>query len=401
MASVFVSGNMAAAIGARQAEVNVVAAYPITPQTSIVEYLAKFVADGELDAQTIPVESEHSAMAACIGASLAGARAFTASSSQGLALMHEPVFAAAGLRLPLVMAVANRALSHPVTIWSDHSDSMAERDSGWLQFYCETCQEVLDTIIIGYRVAEDARVLLPAMVCLDGFYLSHLSEPVSVPAIEDVRRFAPKSAPKYPILDVDDPKSIGLVISPDFFTEFVYDKHASMSMARDVTEEAFAEFERMFGRRYSHLESYRIDDAEVVLVGMGTMAGTIRVAVDGLRARGMRVGALKIKTYRPFPGEEIRRALRGARVVAVVDRAVTYGTGGIAYYDVARELVNESPHPLLLDFVAGIGGRDITVDTINRVAEQALAVSLDGRRDDVTWVDANKETLAIWGLALR
>jgi pyruvate ferredoxin oxidoreductase alpha subunit len=399
--SIYVSGNMAAAQAAKLAEVDVVAAYPITPQTSIVEYLAKFVANGDLRAQMIAVESEHSAMAACIGASLVGARAFTASSSQGLALMHECVYAAAGLRLPIVMPIANRALSHPVTIWSDHSDSMAERDSGWLQFYVENCQEVLDTVLMAYKIAEDERVLLPVMVCEDGFYLSHLSELVEIPSLDDVRSFIPKHSPKHPILDIDDPKSLGLVVNSDSFTELVYDKHASILNAVDVTEEVFAEFAAKFGREYSAVETYRSEDADVLLVGMGSMAGTIRVAVDSLRDSGVKAGMVKIKMYRPFPAEALKKALMNAKVVAVMDKSISYGTGGVLFYDVSRPFVNEREHPLLLDYVTGLGGRDITPATVERVVESALVASRNGVSDEVSWIDADTETLANWGLAVR
>ncbi|MEM2110954.1 MAG: pyruvate ferredoxin oxidoreductase, partial [Candidatus Bathyarchaeia archaeon] len=241
MQKLLMTGNRAVAEGVKLSKVNVVAAYPITPQTPIVENLSQLIANGVLKAQMVHVESEHSAMSACIGASLVGARVFTASSSQGLALMNECLFAASGLRLPIVMAVVNRALSQPPSIYCDHQDSLAVRDSGWIQFYVETCQEALDTILIAYRVAENERVLLPAMVCLDGFYLSHLSEPIDVPDEDTVNNYLPTFTPKYPILDVNDPKTIGTVPSPQHYTEFKYDMHRSMAASYDVINNAFKE----------------------------------------------------------------------------------------------------------------------------------------------------------------
>lgn len=399
MAVEYISGCRAAAEAARLADVDVVAAYPITPQTSIVEYLAQFVADGHLRAQMIPVESEHSAMSACVGAAMVGARAFTATASQGLALMHEVLFWAAGLRTPIVMVVANRSLAAPVTIFADHQDSLAQRDSGWLQFYVESCQEILDSVLIAYKVAEDQRVLLPAMISMEGFVLSHVSEPVDVPDPEQVAAFLPKESPQYPTLDVDDPKIFNVMAFPRFYEEFVRDKQIGMMRALDVLEEAYAEFEGHFGRRYHDVEAYRVDDAEIILVAMGTTAGTTSMVVDELRERGEKIGLVKVRTYRPFPGQRVAELLGQAKAIGVLDRDISLGTTGILYQDVVSSLYNLSKRPLAQNFIVGLGGRDINRQTIIKVAE---VLTETARRGDVSrsiiWPDENRELLRVWGL---
>lgn len=392
----YISGTKAAAEAARLAEVQVVAAYPITPQTSIVEYLSSFVADGELDARMIPVESEHSAMSATYGASLTGVRTFTASSSQGLALMHEALFMASGLRLPIVMAIANRALASPVTIFTDHQDTLAQRDTGWLQLYVEDCQEVLDTILLAYRVAEDRRVLLPVMVCFDGFYVSHISEPVDVPGVEQVREFLPAFQVNYPVLDLNEPKMFNVMAFPQFFEEFQRDKHESMMGAEQVIKEAMADFDRIFGRSYSMVETYRTEDADLILVGLGSMMGTVRTAIDGLRRNGLKIGMAKVKSFRPFPYRDLAAILRGAKVIGVLDRDISPGSTGIVYQEVLAALQGTGANTVA-DFVVGLGGRDVTVDTVEK-AGTILQQVANGKdlRQRVIWVDENRAVLDVW-----
>lgn len=396
----YISGCKAAAEGARLAHVDVVAAYPITPQTSIVEYLAQYVADGKLKAQSVPVESEHSAISTCVGAAMVGARAFTATASQGLALMHEVLFYAAGLRLPIVNVVANRALASPVSIFADFKDSLAQRDTGWLQFYVESCQEILDSVLIAYRVAEDARVLLPAMVCLEGFVLSHLSEPVDIPSEESVKAFLPKGAPKYPILDVHNPKIFNVMAFPDTYEEFERDKHQSMLRALDVLEEAYADFAHIFGRSYRDVEGYRTEDADLILVAMGTAAGTAMSVVDELRLQGQKIGLARIRTFRPFAYRKLAEILQGGRVIGVLDRDISVGATGILFQEVLTSLANLSEPPLVQNFIAGLGGRDIHTGTIHLIANRMNETFNQGSvAQAVVWPDADLELVKTWGLA--
>ena len=392
----YISGTKAAAEGARLAEVQVVAAYPITPQTSIVEYLSSFVANGELDAQMIPVESEHSAMSATYGASLTGVRTFTASSSQGLALMHEALFMASGLRLPIVMAIANRALASPVTIFTDHQDTLAQRDTGWLQFYVEDCQEVLDTILLAYRVAEDSKVLLPVMVCFDGFYVSHISEPVDIPELEQVKEFLPAFNVNYPVLDINSPKMFNVMAFPSYFEEFQRDKHESMLGAEHVIKEAMADFARIFGRSYRMVETYRTEDADMILVGLGSMMGTVRTAIDDLRNNGLKIGMAKVKSFRPFPYQDLAKILQGAKVIGVLDRDISPGSTGIVYQEVLAALQGEGAQSIV-DFVVGLGGRDVTMETIEK-ASRILQQVETGKNltQRVLWIDENREVLDVW-----
>ncbi len=399
MARSYISGCQAVAEGARLAGVEVVAAYPITPQTSIVEELVGCIADGRLAAQMIHVEGEHSAMSACIGASAVGTRAFTATSAQGLAMMNEPLFMAAGMRFPIVMAVVNRSLVAPNTIFCDHQDSMSARDAGWLQFYVESCQEALDTVLVAYKVAEDARVLLPAMVCLDGFFLSHLHEPVEVPSVAEAAAYLPPLEPAYPTLDPAQPRLLNVLVPPEYYTEFEYDKHRSSLAALDVMAEAWGAFERQFGRPYAAVEPYRSDDAELIVVAMGSMCGTAREAVDRARAAGRRVGLLKVKVFRPFPAEEVRAHLAGARVVGTVDRDISFGSTGALYQEVARCLYGSGPGaPGLAGFVAGLGGRDVSLETLARVFDSLAApYSLLPSPSGLVWADVDRELLERWG----
>lgn len=395
----YISGCKAAAEAARLAQVDVVSAYPITPQTHVVEALSKDIYDGRLDAQLVPVESEHSALSVAVGATMVGARAFTATSSQGLALMHEVLPYAAGLRLPIVMVVANRSVASPVTIFSDHQDSLPQRETGFLQFYLENCQEILDVTLMAFKVAEDERVLLPVMVCFDGFFLSHISETVEVPDIETVGKFIPKSKHKTPILDVDNPKSFNVMAFPDFFEEFQRDKYECMRNAAEVFDQAAVKFEEFFGRRHRRLETYRTEDAEFIMVGLGSMMGTTKVAVDELRAEGCRVGSARIKCYRPLPMAELKGVFDGCQAIGVLDRDVAYGTGGVVYQDICRCLYNSYKKAAMVNFILGLGGRDVTVNTVKKcfmhLKDYGPVVRPEPGKD-VLWPDENVTLWKAW-----
>ncbi|KUO70262.1 MAG: pyruvate ferredoxin oxidoreductase, partial [Clostridia bacterium BRH_c25] len=310
-------GNAAAVEAMKLAKVQVVSAYPITPQSSIAEKLSELVASGELKAEYIRVESEHTAMSAATTAQLAGVRAATATASQGLALMHEVLGMTAGNRVPIVMPVVNRGLAAPWTLWCEHGDAMSERDMGWMQFYCQNVQEVLDLTLMAYRVAEDENVLTPAMVCLDGFFLSHSMQKIDVPDQELVDAFIPPYKPKNLYLDTKDPMFICDLTGPNEYTEMRYQQKIAMDNAFDVIEKAQKEFSERFGRELDIVEGYRTDDAEVVLVALGSMCGTAKYVVNKLREQGKKVGLLKITVFRPFPVKQIREVLKGKKVVGV------------------------------------------------------------------------------------
>lgn len=388
-----ISGSRAVAEAVRLCEVNVISAYPISPQTPIVEYISEYIANGQLKAQFIQAESEFGAMAACIGASAVGARVFTATCSQGLALMHELNYIAAGLRLPIVMAVTNRRLSQPLGMWCDHSDAMGERDSGWLQIYTESCQEVLDTVIQAFKIAENKEILLPVMVCLDGFILSHTSEVVCVPELKAVREFLPPYEPDpshHTLLDLNAPMAVGGGCPPSYAMEFDYKKFEAQEKAKEVIKKVDDEFANLFGRHYGLVEAYRCEDAEIVLISMGTIVSTAKEVVDTLRDKGWPVGVLKVRSYRPFPKEEVLKFTSNAKAIAVVNRAISYGIGAPLSSDVAVALYNASHKPILLNFIAGIGGRDVTPKDIMAIFGKAEKVIKEGRIEhEIEWIGLN------------
>jgi len=357
-------GSQAVAEAVRLAHVGVISAYPITPQTHIVEQLSTYCADGTMNAKFLRVESEHSAMAAMIGSASSGIRTFTATSGQGLALMHELLHWASGARLPIVMAEVNRALAPGWNIWIDQTDSLAQRDTGWIQFYCENGQETLDTTLQAYRLAE--LVNLPVMVVLDAFYLSHTYEPVDVPDQKKVNRFLPPYAPKFQA-DTQNPCAFGSLVAPDSYMEMRYD----IARAMDDTLERFSEVEdeyaRLFGRRYGAMEPVMCKDADIVLLTTGTVTSTARMVVKNLRKKGEKAGLLKLKMFRPFPVEEVREVLKGAKKVAVIDRNFSFGASGIFAQELRAALCNQPKHPLVFGYIAGIGGRDITPGIIEEV----------------------------------
>jgi len=380
-----IMGNHAVSYGVQLARAQVIAAYPITPQTQIVEMLSEMCADGLLDAKFIKVESEHSAMAACVGASSAGARAFTATSSHGLALMHEMLHWAAGARLPIVMANVNRALGPGWSIWTEQTDSLAQRDTGWLQFYCESNQEVLDTVIQAFKIAE--QVLLPVMLVLDAFVLSHTEEPVDIPDQGLVDEYLPPYQAQYK-LDPSDPHAFGAMVAPDHYMEMRYKIQKAMEEAVEVARRADEEFGEVFGRSYGLVEPYRLEDAEVVLVTSATITSTARDVVDELREEGKRVGLLKIRMFRPSPFCDVREALTGAKKVAVIDRNISFGHGGIFAEEVKSALYNSSARPPIFGFVIGLGGRDVTPASIRGIAEYTF--EHDAPETEILWREVKK-----------
>ncbi len=372
-------GNHALSYGAMLSRVQVIAAYPITPQTQVVELLSEMCAEGILKAEFIKVESEHSAMAACMGASASGARAFTATSSQGLALMHEVLHWVAGARLPVVMGNINRAMGPPWTIWTEQTDSLSQRDTGWMQIYCQDNQEVLDSVILAYKVSE--QVLLPTMIVLDAFVLSHTSEPVEIPEQEKVDEFLPPYKNKY-ILNPDDPHAFGGLTGPDWYMELRYKIQKAHEEALDIIEKEGREFEKLFGRYYGLVEAYKVDDADTIIVAISTAASTAHYAVDLLREQGRKVGLLRIRVVRPFPVEKVREALSGAKKVFVLDRNLSPGNGGIIAQEVKSALMNVRNHPPVFGFIAGLGGRDITTKDIIEMFDY---VESKDEPEDIIW----------------
>jgi len=371
-----ITGAQAVAHAMRQIEPDVVAAYPITPQTPIVEYFAKFVADGVVRTEMIPVESEHSAMSAVVGAVAAGARAMTATSANGLALMHEIVYIAASTRLPVVMPVVNRALSGPINIHCDHSDTMAERDSGWIQFYVEDAQEAYDLTILSVRLAEHEHVSIPVMVNQDGFIISHGVEPVSLLPDDVVKKFVGELKPIYPLLDTEHPVTYGPLDLYDYYFEHKRQQIEAMKNVKKVFPEIAQEFFKISGRKYSFVEPYKLDDAEHVMVALGSTNGTVKYTVDKMREKGRKVGLLKIWMFRPFPKDEIQRYLTGRKSVVVLDRSASFGAEAPLYEAVKSSLYESASRPLLSSFVYGLGGRDITTENIEEAFEKSISGEL-------------------------
>jgi len=385
-----ITGDHAVAIGAKLSRVEVVPAFPITPQTLIIEHIADFVNDGEMDAKFLTMESEHSVMSAAAAAEAAGARVFTATSSQGLAFMHEMVYATAPMRLPVVMANANRTLGGPPGIWCEHNDSMGVRDSGWLQVYVEDNQEALDMIIQAYRIAEDKRVLLPVMPCLDGFVLTHTVEPVEIPEQQDVDSFLPPYDPEV-ILDPARPAMIGTFMPAEYIMELRRQTAGAVESAKTVIQEVNDEFAKLFGRNYGGLiDTYQMDDAEVALVTMGTVTSTSRQIVDELRHEGKKVGLIKLRFFRPFPIEELKNALKDTAAVGVVDRSLSYIGGGPAFNEVRSALYGLSIP--IINHLAGLGGRDVTEMQIRKMFELTLQAA-KGEVKLIYWHNTRGETV--------
>jgi pyruvate ferredoxin oxidoreductase alpha subunit len=349
----------------------VIASYPITPQTHIVERLAALIADGVLDAEYINVESEHSALSLIAGSTACGVRSYTATSSQGLALMHEVLHATAGMRLPVTMTVANRALSAPLNIWNDHSDSMSQRDTSWLQFYAETVQEAVDLQIQAFKIAES--IQLPAMVCMDGYVLTHTYEPVMIPDQSDVDSFLPPFELDYK-LDTTNPVTLGAYATPDDYMEFKYEQQLAMDEAKDEIKKVNKEFDSIFGREYGNgmIELFGMDEAEVALIAMGSVCGTIKDAIEGTNC-----GLIRIRSYRPFPAKELKKAVKGLRAVGVIDRAFSYGFGGPLFSEVKSTVDGVA----IKNFIAGLGGRDIRIQDI-----RDMTAKLESK-EEIVWIN--------------
>jgi len=374
-------GNGAVAHGVRLARAQVISAYPITPQTSIIEGLASMVAEGKLDAKFIKVESEHSALAGCIAAASAGARVFTATSAQGLALMHELIHWAAGARLPVVLANVNRAMAPGWSIWTDQTDSLSQRDTGWMQVYCQSSQEVVDSVIQAYRVSEE--VLLPTMVVLDAFFLSHTFEDVEVPEQEMVDAFLPPFELPHK-MDLEHPAALGNLVFPDRYMEFRRKMDLAHRAALEAWERVGREWGELTGRPYGLVEEYRMDGAELVFVSAATTASTARVVVDALRERGVPAGLLRLRVFRPFPVQAVRNALAGPKKVVVLDRNCSFGHHGIFHQEIKSALYElpAADHPQVFGVIAGLGGRDVTPEDL----EAMLTGVWEGRiTEPVTW----------------
>ena len=374
------NGNQTIAEAARQIDPDVVAAYPITPSTAIVETIAQFKADGLIKGEFVCPESEHSAMSVCIGAAAAGGRVMTATSSQGLALMWEMLYIAAGLRLPIVAAIVNRALSAPINIHGDHSDTMGARDSGWIQIYSENCQEAYDNFIQAFRIAEHPDVRTPVLVGFDGFIISHSTEIVQVEDDEEVRRFVGEYLPIYPLLDTSRRFTVGSIDFTDYYFEHKRSQIEGIENSPRVIEQVGQEFGQKFGRYYGFFEPYRLDDAELAIVVMSSAAGTCKDAIDELRDEGLKIGLLKPRVFRPFPYEKIAEALKDKLAVAVLDRSSSPGAFGAPLFtEIRSALYDYEKRPKIINYIYGLGGRDIKIEHFKEVAQNLVRIATTGK----------------------
>ena len=374
------SGNEAAATAMKQINPDVVAAFPITPSTEIPQYFSTFVSNGSVDTEFVAVESEHSAMSACIGAEAAGARAMTATSANGLSLMWEMIYIASSLRLPIVMSLVNRAVSGPLNIHNDHSDAMGVRDSGWIMLFSENNQEAYDNLIMAHKIAENKDVLLPLMVCQDGFITSHSIENIELIEDEKVKEFVGKYKPEHYLLNDKEPMAIGPMDLQAYLFEHKYQQAEAMRNAKKVILEVAKEFEKMTGRKYDLFEEYRLDDAEIAVVCMNSTAGTTKDVVDSLREKGIKAGMLKVRVFRPFPAEEIAKSLSHLKAVAVLDKADSLnGAGGALFEDVVSGMYVNGNNVKALSYVYGIGGRDTTTKEIEQVYTDLQEVANSGK----------------------
>ena len=372
MQNVAMNGDQAIALAWKQIDPDVVAAYPITPQTIIVEAFSEFVADGLVNTEYVCAESEHSAMSLCIGASAAGARVATATASAGLAFMWEMLYIASGMRLPIVMAVANRALSGPINIHCDHSDAMGARDSGWIQLFGENVQEAYDDSLMAFRIAEHMDIRLPIMTCLDGFIVTHSMERLETLPDDVVKKFVGEFKWKRSLLDIKNPTTMGPFDWTDYYFEHKYQQAEAMKRVPAVVKSVSEEFAQLSGRKYDLIEPYKLDDADYALVAMGSTAGTLKEVVDGLRAEGKKVGSLKLRLFRPFPAEELARTLEGMKGVAVLDRALSMGAAGPIFPELRSALFETSKRPRITNYIYGLGGRDIKPEELRTVYHQLM-----------------------------
>ena len=388
--------SFAAAEAVRMADVDVIAAYPITPQTHIPERLAEMVADGELNAAYVPVESEHSAMSACLGAAAVGARTFTATAGQGLELMHEVVYAASSMRYPVVMTVCNRALSAPLSVWGDHSDAMAVRDTAWIQVFCQNSQEAFDLTLWAFRVGEDPKVLFPVMVHLDGFHLSHVTEPVTLPEQEEVDRFLPRF--HYPFaLDPNRPMTHGGFGPPDIFSEAKIAQELAFRQSKEVILQGWKEFGEIFGRYYCPVESYRLEGAKTLLMTMGSFTETAKIVIDERRGKGEAIGLISLRLWRPFPFEEFRQTVKDAEILIIFDRCISPGMGGPVFSEVRSALYGEEPRPKVVSLIGGLGGRDMSDKDFDYVVSRGKEIAEKGSGKMLETVGVRGEVIRIRG----
>lgn len=372
------NGDTAVAYAVKQADVDVIAAYPITPQTIIVEKLSEFVNNGELNAAFVPVESEHSALSASVGAALTGARVFTATASQGLALMYEILWIASSLRATVVMALGNRAFSAPINIHCSHDDAYAARDTGWIEFFAENVQEAYDLTLQAFRVSEDKEVLLPSIVNLDGFILTHSLEGLYVLDDKDVREFLPPKEPVYPI-DPEHPITYGPLDLYDYYIEHKRQQAEAMRSSYSTILKVFEEYSEFTGRKYEPIKTYGMEDAEVAIAILGSSAGTARYVARKLRKEGKKVGVISFTLYRPFPASKLRKLTRGLKALAVMDRSYSFGSPGAQLFmDIAATLFNEKERPSLFNIIYGLGGRDLKPEHVEYVFDKAFEVAETG-----------------------
>ncbi len=387
------SGNEAAATAMKQINPDVVAAFPITPSTEIPQYFSTFVANGTVDTEFVAVESEHSAMSACIGAESAGARAMTATSANGLSLMWEMIYIASSLRLPIVLSLVNRAVSGPLNIHCDHSDAMGVRDSGWIMLFSENNQEAYDNTLMAHRIAEHKDVLLPLMVCQDGFITSHAIENIELVEDDKVKEFVGEYKPEHYLLNKEEPIAVGPLDLQAYLFEHKAQQAEAMKNAKQVILDVSKDFEKMTGRSYGLFEGYQLEDAEVAIVCMNSTAGTTKFVVDNLRAKGIKAGLLKIRVYRPFPAEEIAKALAHVKALAILDKADSLNAaGGALFEDVTSAMYVENKHVPAVNYIYGIGGRDTKADDIESVYTDLLEiVKTDKITDPYRYLGLRKE----------
>jgi pyruvate ferredoxin oxidoreductase alpha subunit len=387
-----VEGSYAVAHAVMCCRPDVISAYPITPQTHIVENLSQMVADGELDSEFLTVDSEFSALSVLVGSSAVGGRCYSSTTSQGLALMYEVLYNVSGMRLPIVMNVANRAIGAPLNIWNDQQDSIGARDVGWLQIYAENVQEAVDATLQAYKIAEDAQIRTPIMVCMDGFVLTHVYEPVELLDKEKAKEFLPDYQPA-DILDPAHPKTFGAFADPSAFTEFRYQQFEAQQKALIKIEKVAREFEETFGRYHGGLlDGYFLDDAEIVIVTLGSVIGTIKDAIDAMRAEGKKVGLLKVRSYRPFPVQALRKALKDASVIAVIEKDVAIGGEAGLVTDLKAAFYNSTIRSPIIGFTAGLGGRDITIKDIRNIVAKA-EVARKGIQSEFEFLNLRTEIL--------
>lgn len=384
-----VTGNYAAAYGVKYARAEVIPVYPITPQTSLMEKIIEFISHGELDAEFVPVESEHTAMAVAIAAETMGARSFTASSAQGLVYMHEMLFVASGMRLPIVMCIVNRSIGAPNNLLGDIQDSLDIRDTSWIQLYAENAQEIMDMVVQAYKIAEDPRVLLPVAVCYEGIIISHCMEPVMFLDQQRVNQFLSNYEPDHVLLDPNHPTHVQAILTDDmYYMEYKYQQQIAMENAKLVIQEVDESFGELFGRRYGGLvESCWTEDAEVILLTLGSISSTARRVVRDLRKKGIAIGFVKLRSFRPFPRELIQSLISRVKGVAVIERDASIGSGGVVYTELSSALYANEPKPKIVNYIAGLGGREVAYETLMILAEKTLQmVEGDPEFQPVQWV---------------